>query len=153
MVFAQNKNFYIGRCTQSPSNTTSEDWVFLHFKVKREFMFIICEIINHVQISKWQANVLYLSCPGVKIDLYQAFFFFPLESIPVNHRFKRDFSKQVEHQVQRKVSTENLWPTGGMIITVLRSQRINMPHHNNNSGIELNKFKNQKLFYISYRKK
>lgn len=53
MVFAQNKNFYIDRAIQSPSNTTNEDWVFLHFKVNRELMFIICEIINHMQISKW----------------------------------------------------------------------------------------------------
>lgn len=56
----------------------------------------------------------------------------------MSHRLKRDFSKSVEHRVQRKVSAENLGPAGGMIITVLRSQRIKTPHHNNNSGIELN---------------
>lgn len=35
-----------------------------------ESVFAICEITNHMQISKWQANhALYLACPSL-IDLY-----------------------------------------------------------------------------------
>lgn len=131
------RHFYINRSVQFPSDAMSKGYIFWYFKMSRESMSVIHEILKHLQVNKQQAHVvLYLSCPSSIIDLHQVFFFSILESIALSHRFQEDFSKQIQHNMQRKLSIEDQGHPGGMII--LRSQSIKIICHNNNSGIALN---------------